>query len=746
MFAENSCMKTKEHTEEIDVQKYWLVIKRRFPLIALVFLTASGLSTVVAMRQKPSHEVVAKLLIKSDNASLTGLNVKIGELNPLGTSQIKDPLITQAETVKSIPIFKKAAQSVRSPTSEKPVTPEYLLEHFKVKAITGTDVLQISYESDNVEYAMKIVNAVINEYIASNIRANREEAAAARRFIASQLPPTEAAVRKAEMELRQFKERGNIIALNQETTQAVTNLGNLDTQIDQARAALADATARSVEFRRQLGMNPTIAVELTALKKSSGVQEVLTKLQTTQSQLAVEQTRYRDTHPTVLNLQQQVNSLNALLTQRVAEVTNRNQPVAIGKLQIDDLKQNITASYLQSEADLNGISQRIAELTALQATYKQRTTNLPALEKTQRELERQLKAAQSTYETLLSKLQEVQVAENQRLGNVRVVQSATAPDKPAPARKALTIAAGSIAGLLLGVAAAFLLDVFDQSVNTLKAVREQFDYPLLGVVPTRHRRGRRLGKLGSDSDRMVLQRMNRDRPRSSEASAYQLLQSNLMFLMADRGLQSIVVTSSLPGEGKSEVAANLAVAIAQLGRRVLLVDTNMSHPSLHAVWDRPNDIGLSHVLMEKIKVDAAVQEVIPNLYLLPTGGGASNPMALLDSNRMVTVIAECSSRYGLIIFDATAVNCWADASVLSRMVDGILLVVRPGIVTRSAANATLEKLADVRQKVLGIVANGVNLGEPPDRDTPATNHSTMHLDRNYAVFDQDSLRTNNSRV
>jgi polysaccharide biosynthesis transport protein len=746
MFAENSCMKTKEHTEEIDVQKYWGVIKRRFPVIALVFLTASGLSILAAVRQKPSYEVIAKLLIKSDNASLTGLNVKIGELNPLGTSQIKDPLITQAETVKSIPIFRKAAQSVRPPATGKPITPEYLLENFKVKAITGTDVLQISYEADNAEYATSIVNAVINEYIASNIRANREEVAAARRFIASQLPPTEAAVRKAEMELRQFKEQGNIIALNQETTQAVTNIGNLDAQIDQARAALADASARSTEFRRQLGMAPEAAVDLSALKKSSGVQEVLTKLQVAQSQLAVERTRYRDTHPTVINLQNQVTSLNGLLSQRVAEVTNRNQRIPVGQLQLDDLKQNITASYLQSEVERNGQSQRLNELFALQATYKARTTNLPALEKTQRELERQLKAAQSTYETLLAKLQEVQVAENQRLGNVRVVQSATAPDKPATSRKALTIAAGSLAGLLLGVAAAFLLDVFDQSVNTLKVVREQFDYPLLGVVPSRHRRGWRLGKLGADSDRTVPPIMRRDRPRSREGEAYQMLQSNLLFLMADRGLRSIVVTSSMAGEGKSEVAANLAVEMAQLGRRVLLVDTNMTHPSLHAVWQRPNDVGLSHVLMEKIKADEAVQEVMPQLYLLPTGGGTANPMALLDSNRMVTVMTECSSRYDFIIFDAAAVNDWSDASVLSRMVDGILLVVRPGIVTRSAANATVEKLADVQQKVLGIVANGVNLGEPPDRDMPETNHDAMNLDRNYAVLDQDSLRANNSRV
>jgi polysaccharide biosynthesis transport protein len=740
-------MNTKAHTEEIDVQKYWLVIKRRFPVIALILITATGLSTLVAIRQKPTYEVVAKLLIKADNTSLTGLNVKIGELNPLGTSPIKDPLITQAETVKSIPIFRKAVQSVRSPLGKPAITPEYLLENFKVKAITGTDVLQISYVSDNPEYATLIVNAVISEYIAGNISANREEAAAAHRFIASQLPQTESAVRQIEMELRQFKERSNIIALNQETTQAVTNIGNLDTQIDQARVALADASARSMEFRRQLGMNLAAAVDLSALKKSSGVQEALTQLQAAQSQLAVERTRYRDTHPAVINRQNQVNSLNVLLTERVAAVSNRNQPIPVGKLQLDDLKQNITASYLQSEVERNGLSQRIAELSARQATAKNRTTNLPALEKTQRELERQLKAAQSTYETLLTKLQEVQVAQNQQLGNVRVVQSATAPNKPSPARKSLTIAAGSILGLLFGVAAAFLLDLLDESVRTLKAVQEQFDYPLLGVVPASDRINRPLGKFfRSNSERIALRLISHDQPGAGETEAYRMLQSNLGFLMADRGLQSIVVTSALPEEGKSEVAANLAVAMAQRGQRVLLVDTHMPHPALHAIWERPNVVGLSHVLMAKIKVEAAVQEVMPHLYLLTTGGEGTNPMPLLDSNRMATVMTEFSSRYDCIIFDASAVSDWSDASMLARMADGIVLVVRPGILTRSAASATIAKFANFKQKVLGIVANGVNLGQPIDHDSPPADHYTMNFNRNYPAFDSVPLKRDNSSV
>jgi polysaccharide biosynthesis transport protein len=741
MSDDNICMNKKAQAEEIDVQKYGMILKRRFPVIAVVLITAVGLSTLIATRQKPAYEAVAKILVKAErSSSLTGIDVKIGELDALGPSQQKDPAITQVETIKSLPIFQKAMQLVPTPAGQPPQTAESLLEHFKIKSLSGTDVLQISYQSDNSQYATAIVEAVVNEYIASNVDANREEAAVARRFIASQLPKTEAAVHQAEMALRQFKEQGNIIALTQETGQAVTNIGNLDTQIDQAKAGLADATARSAQFRQQLGVNPQAAVELGALRKSAGVQEVLTKLQTAQSQLVVERTRYRDNHPIVVNLRSQINALNGLLDQRVADVINRNQPVAVGKLQGDDLKQNLTASYLQSEVDVSGLSQRIAKLSVLQAAQKQRASTLPGLETTQRELERQLKAAQGTYEILLTKLQEVQVAEHRRVANVRVVQPATAPQKPSPSRKMLILAAGSIAGLILGVAAALILDLLDQSVSRLKGVKEQFDYPLLGVIPLGDRQ-HWWRRSPSDVHRQVPRIVSGERPASIERKAYEMLQSNLAFLSYDRKLKSILVTSSMDGEGKSAVAANLAMAMAQTGRRVLLVDTNMADPALHGAWDIPNAVGLSQVLMGKNRADEAVRDIMPHLDLLTAGGTVPDPLTLLDSNRMSTLMTAFAGRYDFVIVDAPAVNCWADASVLARVADGIVLVARPGILTIGAATAVKAKLASLKPKVLGMVANGVNVRQETDHRTVELKPNSINLEANHPVWDQIPLNS-----
>ena len=175
-----------------------------------------------------------------------------------------------------------------------------------------------------------------------------------------------------------------------------------------------------------------------------------------------------------------------------------------------------------------------------------------------------------------------------------------------------------------------------------------------------------------------------------------------------------MVTSSVTKEGKSEVAANLAVAMAQVGRRVLLVDADMRHPIQHHIWEMTNSCGLSNVIVDQVPIPLAVQEVMPNLYVLPSGVVPPNPVALLDSKRMASLMASFAEDYDCIIFDTPTLAGTADAAVLSKLSDGILLVARPGVLDWNSANATKEFLTQSGQNVLGMVINGVNIKNEPD--------------------------------
>jgi len=267
-----------------------------------------------------------------------------------------------------------------------------------------------------------------------------------------------------------------------------------------------------------------------------------------------------------------------------------------------------------------------------------------------------------------------------------------------------------VMGLLLALAVAFALDLSDRSIKTVREARELFGFTLLGVIPNLSK----VGRIDSSEERLVPRVVVKDSPFSATAGVYQMLQANLKFLGSDEQIKTIIVTSSVFQEGKSEVAANLAAVIAQGGRRVLLVDSDLRHPIQHQVWQLTNASGLSNVIVNQTSLDIAIQNVLPNLDVLSSGVVPPNPVALLDSKRMAFLIDTFSQAYDFVIFDAPPLSGIADAAVLGKMADGILLVVRPGTVDFTSAQAAKEFLLQTNQNVLGMVINGVNVKNEPD--------------------------------
>jgi capsular exopolysaccharide synthesis family protein len=279
--------------------------------------------------------------------------------------------------------------------------------------------------------------------------------------------------------------------------------------------------------------------------------------------------------------------------------------------------------------------------------------------------------------------------------------------------------------VIVALIAAFTLDLIDSSVKTLKEARELFQYTLLGVIPSVGRNIKR-----NYLEQQIPRIIGREIPHHPVGDAYQMLQANLQFLNSDKKLKAIVVTSSVPQEGKSEVAANLAVTMAQLGQRVLLVDANMRHPIQHHIWEITNAVGLSNVMVDQVALNVAIQQPIPNLYVLPSGVVPPNPVALLDSQRMAGLVNSFTQEYDFVIFDTPPLAGMLDAAVLSKLVDGILLVVRPGVINYDTANAAKEFLRQSGQQVLGMVINGMNIKREPD---------------SYFYYSRKSIESNVSR-
>jgi polysaccharide biosynthesis transport protein len=704
-------MESKNYPQEIDIQQYWLPIKRRWPFLMVVLMTSLGISTFAILKQKPEYQATGMLLFKSDRiSSLTKVGEKIGDLESL--MREGNPLETQAVIVNSEPILKEVIKTLELKDKQGNLLDPELLK-VKVEPIVGTDVLKVSYTSEKPELSASVVNELMKSYVANNIQSNRTQVVVAGEFLKKQLPSSRQELEKVAETIRQFKTQYKIIQLPQEASAAIANVAKLDEELNQTRAALADVSAQEEQIASQLNFAKNKTVEIASLNQIPGVQEVLGELQKVQSKLASERARYTEEHPSIANLKNQEITLNSLLNKRTEQVLGTKEFIPGSQLQVGKIRENLANQYVQLKTQRQGLEKKIQALSDIRGTYQQKLGILPNLEKTQGDLERKLSIAQTDYQNLVTRLKEIEVAEKQTIGNARIIQPAQIPKKQTLSKMTLTLASGGVfVGLLLGIAAAFFVDLIDRSLKNVKEIENFFGYTLVGLIPKFETNTKSpIVKLIRDevSARIIVA----SSPRTVIHEAYQMLQANLKFI-SHKKVSTIVVTSSVTGEGKSEVSANLAAIIATAGKRVLLVDADMRQPCQHHLWGLINSVGLSNVIVGHDEFSQAVQTVTNYLSVLTAGVQPPNPSALIDSEGMISLIQKFSEAYDYIIFDTPPLTGIADAAVLGKMVDGVLLVARPRVVESASATAAKSLLERSEANILGIIANAVNIKQEPD--------------------------------
>ncbi len=702
-------MENPSYLEEIDVHKYWLVLRRRWLVVVGILAASTALSGFVLSTQRPQFEAVGQLLFQSNRTSAyTKIGENTGSLESLRHES--NPLSTQAVVLQSRPILEQVIAKLNLRDHNGKLLDPDLLK-IKVEPVMGTDVLKVSHISDNPNLAAAVVNQVMESYVESNIQSNRAEAQSAGKFIEQQLPRARAELEKSAEELRKFRTQNQIANLPEEAKTTVESIAKLTDELNSTQAELAQVTSQMGQLRSQMNISSEQAVDIS----TPGVQDAITELQKLQRQLANERSRYTEFHPKILNLKQEIAQVQGLIQQRVSAFSGTNVNTTPERLEVQGLREKLLNEYVQLQAQQAGLASRVQELSNLHRIYRQRTTIIPNLEKRQGDLERRLGVAQKTYEHLLSRLQEIRVAENQTVGNARIIQAAAPPPLPAKSKMSLLIGVGGVfSGLSLGIAAAFLIDLVDRSIKSVKEAESVFGYTLLGLIPRFDSPvSSNLSKelFAGVSPRVIVATT----PRSVIHEAYQMLQANLKFI-SHKKVRTIVITSSVAGEGKSEVAANLATSIAQSGRRVLLVDADMRNPSQHHLWGRINPTGLSNILVGQDDMSKAVQTITGNLSVLTAGVIPPNPLALLDSEATMAIVETLSQDYDYVIFDTPPLQGNADAAILGKMVDGILFVVRPGVVDSARATAAKSLLQRSEANILGMVANGIRVKHEPDSD------------------------------
>jgi polysaccharide biosynthesis transport protein len=683
---------------DVSLSEYLAKVKRRWKPALAVFLLTLGVTGCLSLLQKKTYQAEGKLLFKQKSAGAIGeIGKEAGTLNTILNDQT--PLSTQIQVLESEPVIQQVIdrQKLTNQNGE-PLKPEDFRKKLVAEVVGGTDVVGVTYKHPDPKIASNVVNTLMDVYIQTQIASNQSQPGAAKEFIDGQLPQIEAKVKSTEEQISAFRAQNGIVDLGEEKRGLVGNLGSINQQITVTGSQLQGMQAQSAALQGQLGLDLEQAVKANQLGSYPEVQSILDQLAETESSLAKERQRFSDKHPSVISLNQKKADLTQQLRSLIAVNVGEGVDVSQGLLRNENgTKENQLEKFISFKIEELSLQKQVGALYNSQQELIKRAKVLPQLEQKDRELVRQAESAGKTYETLLNNLQEATIAANSKSGNADVVEYASIPEKGNSGRVIL-LGMGLIVGAFLANLSVILLEMQDRSLNSLAEIKKKFPYPTVGI--TRLEPPMYQGKI-----------VTRDEPDSFSSEVYRMIQANLKFLTNDKPPKVILVTSSVPEEGKSTVTANLAAAISQLGRSVLLVDADLRRSSQHHLWGVDNQKGLKDIVVDNVSPLSVIRQPMPKLSLLTSGIVESNPLAVLDSPKMSDFIGRSRREYDLILIDVPPLPVTADVLTVSKLVDGILFITRPGIVEHESAELAQEALATTGQKILGMVINGVKANE-----------------------------------
>jgi polysaccharide biosynthesis transport protein len=679
---------------DINVEEYLLKLKRRWLPALSVFLVTVGTTLFLTSFLDDSYKSEGKILFKKNTPNaLLKLGENTNEFDSLLNTQT--PLSTEKLRMVSEPVLQQTIDRLKLKNSQgEPLKVKEVEKKLAIEIVGGSDVISIEYKDPDPIIASKVVNTLMDVYVEEQVRSNKTATASADSFISSTIPKIETKLEGLEANLQDFYEKNQIVDLQEEKKTLVTEIATLNREMSGISADYQGRKAQADSLQNQIGLNLKQAITTVQLGNTPQVKSILEQLGNTEGELSRERQRFNDNHPTVVSLLDKKQNLNAELQGLIQEYVGTK--VSEGLLQSGDLKENQVEKFIGLKIDELSLQTELSSLYQYQENYLNRAKRIPQLEKQEQSLLREVESARSTYKTLLENKSDLDVLVNQQTGNAQVIESGLVPDEGSTGRVPL-IVLGVLMGLFLANLTAILLEMQDRSLKTIAEVKQRFSFNVLGIVP--------LDLQQNSQGGLVVQR----EPDSFASEIYRMIQTSLKFLAVQRQPKVILMTSSVPGEGKSLVAANLAAAMAQLGRKVLLIDGDLRKASQHTLWQISNKVGVKDVVAHKAPLAQVVTQPMKQLDLLTAGTIAPNPLALLDSPEMSQLVAAARKEYDLVIIDAPPLAVTADVLTLSKLADGIVFVSRPGVVEHESAELAKETLynAHLEQQVLGMVINGV---------------------------------------
>ena len=711
----------------------WLVWRGRW-LIAFVFCLCSGVALFQALRAIPIYVASAKLHIASQTPQIIEFRDSIqGDLGnsdkslptqiqflqsrTLARKVIEDlhlysppadaslsanattdtrPLATPVAGNSGLPAFTKSASGDAEAGLDSgdllAMEVDSFLSALSVNVVRDTEIVEVSFMDPDPALCARVANAVCEAYMALNYQTKTKSYDYATKWIEQKLYDVKANLEKSEENLYAVAGGGeDALALTQDAVKFTGKVEEMDSSLLDAERDMHDKEFQLEFARKNLATESLLS---SGTQTNAFVDSLRTDLKKCEVDYDQALQRFGPEMP-------QVKSLRAAKTRletQIADETSRNKESALSKAQFDYDQAMSKAQFAYEQAK--------SKRDFLKTSYEQQKERMLSIQQRLIKfniLKREVEANRELYNNLLQRSREVGVTSSIEAGNVAIVEAAERPLEPTLPNRRRMVMLGGFIGIVLGIGLVFFREYMDTTVRGAIDVQNYGKMASLGFLP--YVNPARTGK----GERVRPELISEEDPLSVFAENMRHLRTLLQYSLADHAPRTVLVTSAMSSEGKTTVATNLAIALAQSGRRTILVDADLKKPCIHKLFNVSHNNGLSDILTGRINGNLAtrlVETKTENLYFLPAGERPPNPVDLLDSDVMRRLLRTLSAHFDHVILDCPPTLELADTEVLFRHVDGVVIVVRPGKTPRAALTRVNEKIHEFGGRVLGAVLNG----------------------------------------
>ena len=719
----------EEAVEGPDLRAHWRTIQKRRWTILSILLVALTIVSIVTWKQKAVYRADALLEIQKENANIPTVQ-ELFQLENVSDNYLETQYkVLQSETLARRVIdqlhlerdnefnppkngwFQAQAQaaapmpdSLVDPDVEQSVLREFR-DRLSVDPVRRSRLVQISFESEDPKVAAQAVNALAENYIQGNLESRWQAAQKASEWLSQQLQSFKAKLEKSEDDLQEYAQKNGLLFLE-------TQKGDTENIVNERLRQLQDelTKAQAERYAKESLYRLTKSGDYSALPgivDNKLMQELTARLAELERQKAALTPTFNRDYPKMKEIQSQIDENE----RRLAEERKRAaQGIVDDYLAATRRESLVREAFEQQQNQANTVAGRTVQYNILK---------------------REVDTNKQLYEGLLQRLKEAGVSAGMNASNIRVVDAAVPPTRPIRPRPVLNLGLALLLGLGCGIGMAFLQEHLDNTLKSSDDIERVLRVPTLALIPSReslnhgntgvygllenktsHKNGNgKLTLLEKHPGKIWIRIDGNETQHSALSEAFRGLRTSVLLSAAGRPPRSLTFVSAEPGEGKTTVASNLSISLAQLGKRVLLIDGDMRRPCIHKLFNiEVHSGGLVTYLTGGEGWSHLVRPTgLVNLDCLVCGPVPPNPSELLSSDRMQTLILEAMAEYQFVLIDAPPLLNVTDGRILATMVDGALLVVRGGYTPQELVQRAQLHVRDVGAHLIGVVLNDVDV-------------------------------------